>query len=215
MATESLPPRYKALRRRSFERHLDLYLTAIYLLDGDSQLGGANLATYKKFESTAELRAAYLRAEQAPNLREPFAHSRTVQDLDKAIRQWRVTNPVLEAELRTIHDQHHCLSLTDFQQLISTQAGELACEYCELKESEFRRLIALGIVRTKRLRTRGRSFEFDCRDPQHGYEAGNVALCCYWCNNAKTDEFDVEEFKPIALALAAAWRQRLAKHTST
>ena len=109
-----------------------------------------------------------------------------------------------------IHDQHYCLSAEDFKQLVSNQAGELACEYCELTETEFQRLIDRGLVRTKRLSTRGSTFEFDCREPEHGYTKDNVALCCYWCNNAKTDEFTPTEFKPMATAMAAIWRQRLA-----
>jgi hypothetical protein len=125
------------------------------------------------------------------------------------MRQWRKVNPALEAELRALHNKHHCLSAEEFKQLVDPQAGELACEYCELTESHFRQLIERGLIRTKRLSTRGNTFEFDCRDPEQGYTKNNVALCCYWCNNAKTDEFSPQEFKPVALALAALWRQRL------
>jgi hypothetical protein len=195
--------------RRSFARHLDLFLTARYLQGADGTLNHISSNDYHTFQPTVEERAAYLRSYQAPSLSEPFAHGQTVQDLDTAIRQWRAANPLLEAELRVIHDQHHCLAWVDFKQLVSTKTGELACEYCELTESDFRQLIEHGLVRTKRLSTRGSTFEFDCRDPEQGYIEGNVALCCYWCNNAKTDEFTPEEFKPMALALAAAWRQRL------
>jgi hypothetical protein len=42
-----------------------------------------------------------------------------------------------------------------------------------------------------------------------GYTTGNLALCCYWCNNAKSDEFSAEEFQPVAEALGQVWRQRL------
>jgi hypothetical protein len=58
-----------------------------------------------------------------------------------------------------------------------------------------------------RLRTRGTSLELDCRLPKLGYTEGNVVLCCYWCNNAKADEFSAEEFQPIADALALVWCQ--------
>jgi len=209
MSSQPLSTRYSTVRKRSFARHLDLFLTAIYLRSEQGSLEGANSSTYQSFKPTAEEKAAYLRSHQARSLSEPFAHGQTVQSLDTAIRQWQKTNPTLEAELQEIHDQYHCLTLEEFKQLVSSQAGEPSCEYCELTESDFRRLIDLGLVRTKRLSTRGSTIEFDCRDPEQGYIAGNVALCCYWCNNAKTDEFTPEEFKPVALALAAAWRQRL------
>jgi hypothetical protein len=201
--------RYSAVRKRSFARHLDLFLTASYLRSTNGSLEHISQDEYRCFQPAAEERAAYLRSHQARCLSEPFAHGQTVKSLDIAIRQWRKVNPALEAELRVIHNQHHCLSAEDFKQLVSNQAGELACEYCELTESDFRQLIGRGLVRTKRLRTRGSTFEFDCRDPEQGYTKNNVALCCYWCNNAKTDEYSTEEFKPVALSLAAVWRQRL------
>jgi hypothetical protein len=216
MSTQPLlSTRYSALRRRSFARHLDLFLTAIYLRRAEGSLDGITPDEYRSFQPAQEERAAYLRSHQARSLSEPFAHDKTIQSLDTAIRQWRTANLTMEASLRTIHDQHHCLTLAEFQQLISPQDGELACEYCELTESDFRQLIDYGLVRTKRLSTRGSTFEFDCRDPEQGYTKDNVALCCYWCNNAKTDEFTPEEFKPIALTIAAAWRQRVALGTKS
>lgn len=209
MASQSLLTRYNTVRKRSFTRHLDLFLTALYLRRDDGTLDLTSPEEYLSFQPTIEEKAAYLRSHQARSLNERFAPGQTVQSLDDAIRQWRAANPSLEAELRVIHDQHHCLSAEEFKQLIGNQTGELACEYCELTESDIRQLINLGLVRTKRLSTRGSTFEFDCRDPEQGYTKNNVALCCYWCNNAKTDEFSTEEFKPAALALAAIWRQRL------
>jgi len=34
-------------------------------------------------------------------------------------------------------------------------------------------------------------------------------MSCYWCNNAKTDEFFVDEFKEIARGINYAWQKRL------
>ncbi|GAB3840349.1 hypothetical protein [Hymenobacter jeollabukensis] len=214
MPTHPLYTRFSAIRKRSFARHLDLFLTTIYLRSVDGRLQHIRQDEYRCFHPAAEERAAYLRSHQARSLGEPFAHGQTVQCLEIAIRQWRAENPALEAELQSIHNQHHCLSAEEFSQLVSSQTGELACEYCELTESDFRELIERGLVRTKRLSTRGSTFEFDCRDPEQGYTGNNVALCCYWCNNAKTDEYSVKEFKPVALALAAVWRQRLSTQAS-
>lgn len=209
MPAQPLPIRYSAVRKRSFARHLDLFLTASYLRSTEGSLEHISQDDYRRFQPTAEERAAYLHSYQARSLSKLVAHGQTVLSLDTAIRQWRKVNPALEAELRALHDEHYCLTAEEFKQLVDSQAGELACEYCELTESHFRQLIERGLIRTKRLSTRGNTFEFDCRDPEQGYTKNNVALCCYWCNNAKTDEFSSDEFKPIALALAAVWRQRL------
>ena len=71
--------------------------------------------------------------------------------------------------------------------------------------------MANGQVHTKRLRTCGTAFELDCCDSELGYQIGDVVLSCYWCNNAKSDEFSAEEFQPIADGLALVWRRRLAE----
>jgi hypothetical protein len=34
-------------------------------------------------------------------------------------------------------------------------------------------------------------------------------MSCYWCNNAKTDEFDDIEFKPIGELIGKTLRKRL------
>lgn len=35
-------------------------------------------------------------------------------------------------------------------------------------------------------------------------------MACYWCNNAKTDEFTAEEFKEIGKEIRKIWDVRLA-----
>jgi hypothetical protein len=34
-------------------------------------------------------------------------------------------------------------------------------------------------------------------------------MCCYWCNNAKTDEFTPTEFKFIGQMIGNIWNTRL------
>jgi 5-methylcytosine-specific restriction endonuclease McrA len=43
------------------------------------------------------------------------------------------------------------------------------------------------------------------------YTKDNCAMACYWCNNAKTDEFTKEEFQPIADQIKLVWETRLAE----
>jgi hypothetical protein len=61
--------------------------------------------------------------------------------------------------------------------------------------------------------TRGFSMEIDRKEPNKEYTSGNSVLSCYWCNNAKTDEFFYDEFKPIiGESFRLLWNKRLAKH---
>ncbi len=88
---------------------------------------------------------------------------------------------------------------------------ERKCGYCGITEEEISSLLDRKKVFTKRIGTRGRTLEFDRKVPNLGYEIDNVVLCCYWCNNAKTDEFSYEEFKQVGAVFSEIWKQRLKK----
>jgi hypothetical protein len=45
---------------------------------------------------------------------------------------------------------------------------------------------------TTKFGTRGFSFEVDRRNPKGKYSVGNCVLCCYFCNNDKSDVFSSE-----------------------
>lgn len=82
------------------------------------------------------------------------------------------------------------------------------CEYCETSLKEIRNLINNNKIRNKRSDTRGSSFELDRKEPNYEYYKDNVVLSCYWCNNAKTDEFTYKEFKDIAKSIKTVWNNR-------
>ena len=56
---------------------------------------------------------------------------------------------------------------------------------------------------------RGWSLEIDRIDSNYEYTPENCVMACYWCNNAKTDEFTYEEFKEIGQAIQKIWEKRL------
>lgn len=98
----------------------------------------------------------------------------------------------------------------DFKKWFDTQ--ERTCHYCKITEDEIKLMIDWDEIQTKRLKTRGRKLEIERRSPNLDYDAlDNLVFCCYWCNNAKTDEFSEEEFKPIGLILQRIWQSRIAK----
>ena len=85
------------------------------------------------------------------------------------------------------------------------------CYYCGITEKQINLLIKKKLITTKRLYSRGKHLEVDQRKPENGYTKENIVLCCYWCNNAKTDEFSEKEFKVIAKKIKKIWRKRLNK----
>lgn len=58
--------------------------------------------------------------------------------------------------------------------------------------------------------TRGKTLEVDRKDNRESYKASNCVLACYYCNNAKSDVFQWEEFKKaIGPAIAQVIRSRV------
>lgn len=80
------------------------------------------------------------------------------------------------------------------------------CYYCEITIDEIIELINKRKIFKKN--ERGWKMEIDRKEPNQEYSDENCVSACYWCNNAKTDEFTAEEFKPIGLAMGKVLRSR-------
>jgi hypothetical protein len=85
------------------------------------------------------------------------------------------------------------------------------CKYCDIPESQIRELHEHGLIVTKRYYSRGKTMEVDQRDAFKGYTFDNIDLVCYWCNNAKTDEFTEDEFFEVGRVMKTIWQNRVAK----
>lgn len=84
-----------------------------------------------------------------------------------------------------------------------------SCQYCKITEPQIALLFSNNNIFTKRIYSRGMSMEVDKQNPAVGYQLGNLIMSCYWCNNAKTDEFTEEEFLKIAKEISQVWSNRL------
>lgn len=81
------------------------------------------------------------------------------------------------------------------------------CGYCGVSIEQINKISNYHKLYTKR--SRGYTLEIDQKEPNNGYKDDNCVACCYWCNNAKTDEFSVEDFKEIAKGINIVWNKRL------
>lgn len=87
---------------------------------------------------------------------------------------------------------------------------ERKCHYCHITETQIAELLESGKLTTKRIATRGRKLEFDRKEPNLNYDnLNNIVLCCYWCNNAKTDTFKYNEFLKVGESFREIWQHRL------
>jgi len=87
--------------------------------------------------------------------------------------------------------------------------GKTTCSYCGISLDQIKALGENKKLNNKRSDTRGYTLEIDRMLPNLEYSKDNCCMACYWCNNAKTDEFSPEEFKPIARGINKIWNKRL------
>lgn len=85
------------------------------------------------------------------------------------------------------------------------------CEYCGITIKEINQLSDDQKLYTKR--ARGYSMEIDQKDSNGLYTDDNCVASCYWCNNAKTDEFTFTEFKKVAEGINEMWKSRLGNNS--
>jgi hypothetical protein len=101
------------------------------------------------------------------------------------------------------------------QKLFSTEyftelINQTSCAYCGISIQQINQLSKNNSLHNKRSETRGYSLEIDRKHPNLEYSSDNCCMSCYWCNNAKTDEYSYNEFKNcIAPAIRAVWNCRL------
>lgn len=93
------------------------------------------------------------------------------------------------------------LPQNNFQERFFTEPRK--CVYCGIKEEQLKDLCK----QTKRS-GRGDRLEYDRINDEKDYAIDNVVLACYWCNNAKSDEYSPAEFKEIARGINRVWNHR-------
>ena len=134
----------------------------------------------------------------------------TMQEIDEKIEVWEKTNSTLKAELLKeyrIYFETDYFPFSEFETIYNSDPEKRICHYCSINDKEIELLDAKGQIKTKR--GRGFTMEIDRIKPNYEYSKDNVVLACYWCNNAKTDEFSEPEFfYHIGLGIGKVWNLR-------
>lgn len=94
------------------------------------------------------------------------------------------------------------ISLQEFAAWV--QRTPLRCEYCHIPEH----LIQFLGLRTQVDQPLSR-LGIDRLDGTAPYRAGNIVMCCFACNKAKSNTFDAAEMAGIGAAVARVWASRL------
>lgn len=78
------------------------------------------------------------------------------------------------------------------------------CSFCGISEMECQEIVVKGLLTSnrfpdngivKRGRARGMWLEVDRLKPKENYSKQNCVLCCYFCNNDKSDVFHGEDYR--------------------
>ena len=104
--------------------------------------------------------------------------------------------------LRNNKDLNGFSDFEDFHSWFVSQ--DKKCYYCGIEEYEVQQIVVQGLLTSnrfplngenKRGRSRGMWLEIDRINPREKYSRENAVLCCYFCNNDKSDVFHGLEYK--------------------
>jgi hypothetical protein len=77
---------------------------------------------------------------------------------------------------------------------------QLRCHYCDISILSIRHLLNENLIQGRLVKSnsyRGPNFEFDRKDPHGPYNQDNCVVCCYYCNNDKSNTFTYNVYKEI------------------
>lgn len=215
--------KYNRKVAQSFETKMDVFLFQEIIDHGNPDDIEDNDESYKKFigfQLTDDILLPY--ENSLPKEGDQAVVERpglTYGCLDNMIRTWQKENAALRAvwlekykkEFKFNPDETTKSSVDAFVDFYGLDDAQRTCSYCGISDAEIAEMRKEGIsvIRTKR--GRGRSMEIDRHNSRREYYRSNVCLACYWCNNAKTDEFSADEFKAIGAEIAKIWKARLSR----
>lgn len=119
---------------------------------------------------------------------------------------------------RVRSNQNSFESFEDFLDWYNAQ--EKSCHYCKLTEAECQEIVMTGMLTSNRFpqngiigrgRARGVWLEVDRFLPKENYSRNNCALCCYFCNNDKSDVFTKDEYLKFQENRLAFLKKKLQK----
>ena len=199
----STATKYRAKAQDSFRTKLNLYIFHKVI---SRKLESIDQDDFTNFKIDQELVDLYTTVYWQQETDKKINKYR-ISEIEHAIKQWNDNHKPLieEFKQRYIHNLFPTIfPIVDFETLLE----EKKCHYCGITEEQILELADKQQLRKKSLR--GWSLEIDRHDSNLEYSKKNYVMACYWCNNAKTDEFTSEEFAAIGKEIEKIWSKRLA-----
>jgi len=205
---EKIKQRYYDIIPRSFSTKLELYLFS--QCHTKRNIGIFALWELMHFKITDKLVDVYLLALTLGDEERINDAGLTMNEIDVMIESWEKENTIFRTELYEAYRLHFItdfFTFFDFERIYDRDPEKRICHYCHINDKEIEMLDTKRQIKTKR--PRGYMMEIDRIKANHEYSNDNVVLACYWCNNAKSDEFSESEFTShVGPGIEKVWETR-------
>ena len=199
--------KYKQKASDSFITKFTIYL---YTKGRERALDKISLDDFNNFELDQEIADEYATVywQNEEDYQIP-GKSISIKEIETSVYKWESKNKAIKEQFKKAYvDSFEDVFLQkEFEELLK----EERCAYCETTLEEFAYLRQNKQLYKKQLTRGWDSLEIDRKSPNLEYTKDNTVMCCYWCNNAKTDEYVADEFKIIAKGIRKVWLDRLNK----
>jgi hypothetical protein len=200
---------YREKARSSFNSRFNLLLYNHIRNNDNDEVTEKKLKEFK-IESNPDVLEEYLKVywQEEEDIE---INEKRIDRIYTEMKQWKDDNESVSEDLQKYYIKNifptEVFTEDEFNTFFQ---GDIECEYCHITEDDISNLIGKQQINKKHI-TRGWSLEIDRKKPNLEYSKDNCVWCCYWCNNAKTDEFDNIEFQPIGDAIKSIWDARLSR----
>lgn len=197
--------KYRQKAKDSFKTRLNLYLFDRVLRD--DPIDTITTSEFEEFKLSHNLINLYTTEYHQLDY-DKYVGNKMVNEIWQKMTLWRKQHQDIIDVLQNHYVEvifPSIFSKAEFADLIN--ASEPQCHYCGITTDKIK--ILINKRRLYKKRSRGFQLEIDRKKPNEEYTPENSVLCCYWCNNAKTDEFFDEEFMEVGNAIRKIWSKRL------
>lgn len=201
MEDKKLKHKYNAKAKDSFKTKLNLFLFSEVI--NNNSIGNSDFSKFK-------IDDILIKQYTTEFWQQPLKYELNGKEIDRIheiLTTWKNENTaqIKALENEYVKDFKQVYPISDFAKLFEIKN----CFYCGIAEDDIEKLGDIKKLNKKSLR--GWSLEIERLNSNLEYTSQNCTLACYWCNNAKTDEFTPEEFKPIGKEIRKIWEDRISK----
>ncbi len=201
---------YKIKAKESFKARFDLLLFQHIVTGTNDPITESELKSFK-IEEHEEVLNQYINIYwQKEDYKSDQINGMIINDIYLAMKKWREDQKVLVDRLQNYYMKQIFPTVFPYEDFKDFIKSKKDCEYCHITEDKIKILIDNHQLNKKK-DTRGWSLEIDRKKPNYEYTKDNCVWCCYWCNNAKTDEFSYDEFMRIGRVIQSIWDERLSR----